>query len=700
MQWWALQRLKAKDAQAGRFVSWALSTDASVPSLQPQLKREIAANGSLKTRRAAVTALTFLEARNDRCARNLFTAFLRMLAFVDRPGAIEFGETFLLRLHDKRAIHSLVKFCLGEKMHERGLQLLQMLPKDEWHDEMCVKLVASQEAEVLSREIDSVVGTDGGLERITELAADYLERASEQLTALQFLFHAIQPMAKQHRILTDLVLHYGEALAATGHTSDQLAIHMCDAHLYKGEVDQALDVVHRLAAGESDRIGEKHQRLLSVKRLLEHGFQYEISSTHDGYVSLPKRVLCPLHNSLPFDSGGYATRTHGLLTSILTKGWQVSGVTRLGYPQDRPRHKNTAVESFSEIDDIQYFRLQREHCVYGGRPLYEYLCRYADELYELAKQEQPSVIHAPANFMNGVAANAVAKALGIKSIYEVRGLWEITRISRQPEWEDSQYFTMMRNMELQAAQDADAVICITSALKEEMVVRGVPPEKISIIPNGVDVGRFVPRPANELLKKTLGFSGKKVIGYIGSIVDYEGLDYLIEAVAALDAKGIEQEFSVLIVGDGAALEGIRELSDAHGLSDRIVKFTGRVPHEEVEDYYSIIDIAPFPRKSLPVTEMVSPLKPFEAMAMNKIVLSSDVAALAEIVEEGVNGHLFEKDNVEDLALQLERLLSYGSVTSMKPREWVIQNRSWDKITETLDELYRTLTSDLEQQDKS
>src|SRR5690606_24655548 len=118
---------------------------------------------------------------------------------------------------------------------------------------------------------------------------------------------------------------------------------------------------------------------------------------------------------------------------------------------------------------------------------------------------------------------------------------------------------------------------------------------------------------------------------------------------------MRSDFHVLLVGDGAELERFSARVKDEGL-ESVITFTGRVPHEDVERYYSLIDITPFPRLPLPVCEMVSPLKPFEAMAMGKAVLASGVAALAEIVAPGVTGFLHSKGDAESLRRGIERYL--------------------------------------------
>ena len=130
------------------------------------------------------------------------------------------------------------------------------------------------------------------------------------------------------------------------------------------------------------------------------------------------------------------------------------------------------------------------------------------------------------------------------------------------------------------------------------------------------------------------------------------------------------------------------------ISSKHFIFTGRVPHEEVESYYSLIDIAPFPRLSLPVTEMVSPLKPFEAMAMEKLVIASDVAALEEIVNHEVTGLLFKKDDVNSLTDTLELGITDSRLRNKlgkQAREWVKAERDWPILAKRITDLYESLT---------
>lgn len=300
------------------------------------------------------------------------------------------------------------------------------------------------------------------------------------------------------------------------------------------------------------------------------------------------------------------------------------------------------------------------------------------------------MLHAASNHWNGLAGVAAARQLGIPSIYEVRGLWEITRGSRNPDWMDGPMYKYMARLETDAAKNADRVITITNALRDELIRRGVNSDKISVIPNGVETSRFRPRARNHELAECLGVHDKTVVGYVGTILDYEGIELLIDVAGKL--KEERDDVAFLLVGDGAELPQFRERVERENLAD-IVMFTGRVPHHEVEDYYSIIDICPFPRLPLPVTEIVSPLKPFEAMAMGKAVIVSSVAALAEIVTDGTTGLIFKKGSSDSLAEKLRLLLDDSELRrhlASSGKEWVQRERDWKYLSNQIGQIYASL----------
>lgn len=396
-----------------------------------------------------------------------------------------------------------------------------------------------------------------------------------------------------------------------------------------------------------------------------------------------------VYNALPYHSAGYATRSQGLVSGLRSRGIDCRIVTRLGYPQVFAKYRDEPYVATAEIDNVPYHRVQADIDALMFRSSSSYLGMNIKATADCVRPLNPAVVHGASNFVTGLTAVAVARQLGVPSIYEVRGLWEVTQSSRDSSYVETLHFRHSLKLETQACLEADRVIAITQALRDELVQRGIPAEKISVVPNGVDTARFHPAVRDDALAARLGIPNDAVvIGYVGSILDYEGIDDLLHATRIMIDRGLN--VVVLIVGDGAAYKQCRDLSSALGLDPHVI-FTGRVPHAEVESYYSLIDIAPFPRKPLPVCEMVSPLKPFEAMAMAKCVVVSSVAALAEIVGDRPIGLVHEKGNIKSLAEVLERACldkELREALGRESRRFVVEERDWSILAGRVLDIYR------------
>ncbi|WP_420113208.1 glycosyltransferase family 4 protein [Pseudactinotalea sp.] len=449
----------------------------------------------------------------------------------------------------------------------------------------------------------------------------------------------------------------------------------------------------RLSTALAERVLERHPRDPVMRRTATLG-RSGLDSLEHGWAPPPardtaggphdRRVHYLLHSSLPHTSLGYATRTQGLLRALREGGWDVRGVTQPGYPEHIAKHPPR-----DEVDGVPYLRLPMEGAL-PHWPIQRMVDAYRGALGPLVAAERPGIVHAASNVRNGFAAVDVARRTGIASVYEVRGLWEFTRLVREPEFDQTEMFELLERLEAQAATLADRAVVITRALGDHLVGLGVPEERIVVVPNGVDTSRFEPREPDTELARRLGVDGKTVIGYVGGLVEYEGLDLLVEAAAQLSRE--RDDFRVLIVGDGRSLPGLRAAVTAREI-DHLVLFTGRVPHEQVEQYYSLIDIAPFPRLPEKVCELVSPLKPFEAMAMGKAVVASDVAALAEIVDDGATGRLFTKGSAPALAQALRSLLDspeQRAAVAARGLRWVREQRDWHTIVPRVGQLYEEL----------
>ena len=408
------------------------------------------------------------------------------------------------------------------------------------------------------------------------------------------------------------------------------------------------------------------------------------------------RVCYVLHNSLPHSSGGYATRSHGVAGGLQAQGREVICITRPGFPVDiKPELDWREVPLEETIDGVRYLRVTGPGS--KGITVPDYVSLSADELTRLFLELKPELVVAASNYRVGLMAMIAARRVGIPFIYEVRGWWELTRMSRDTEFMGTSSFVAQSLLERAVANEADHVFTLTEPMREGLIEHGAAADRVTLLPNSCDPERFLPIPRDQELAARLGIpEGVPVIGYVGTFVDYEGLEDLAEACGLLARRGLD--FRLLLVGNentsgndrGPITSAIMEAAAAY--SDRLI-MPGRVPHDEVERYYSLIDIAPFPRKPWPVCEMVSPMKPLEALAMEKAVVASDVRALAGMIQDGHTGLLFRKGNVASLADVLARLMADPGLRERLGREgrtWVAAQRTWARVGATADRIIKEL----------
>jgi len=441
---------------------------------------------------------------------------------------------------------------------------------------------------------------------------------------------------------------------------------------------------------------DQEKRFSNAANLLNSGLKLNTVKSHQ-IIPEGKTVIYHASQSMPHTSSGYAIRTHGLTSSLNSKGYDVDVFLRNGYPLDRSDFKGSDVNTEEKIENVTYHFSHTEpndsslinyQEVYNFNRLDEYESQAINALISNGRKSKPIAIHSASNFVVGLAGARAAKALGIPSIYEIRGFWHLTQSTKREGYEGSDHYKLSERFEIETAKESDYVFTITKALKDILVENGVEESKISVLPNAVDASKFKIIPKDVELEKELGFENKVVIGYIGSFVDYEGLDLLLEACSILKEKHGDI-FRLLLVGDGDTMQLLRRTARFLQLEDQVV-FTGRIPHDEVQKYYSLIDIAPLPRKGLRVCELVSPLKPFEAMGSGKVLVVSSVQALAEIVDDGVTGMVFEKDNSADLAVKLETAILDENLRKQignDANKWVMENHSWEVISKRVTKIY-------------
>lgn len=405
-----------------------------------------------------------------------------------------------------------------------------------------------------------------------------------------------------------------------------------------------------------------------------------------GYTPRPSRVLHVLTNSLPHTRSGYAQRSHAILRAQAEAGLQVSAVTRPGYPVQVGVPWARGVDV---VDGLEYHRLTPSRLAQGQAARVR---QHAGLLLELVRAERPALLHTTTHYVNAMAVRAVAEACGIPWVYEVRGrLADTWAATRGPAATASPRYAAFTAREAQAARAADAVVTLGQGMRQTLVTEGVDPERIVLAPNAVDARFEAPPPSRATARKHLGLDPDgRYVGTVSSIVDYEGLDLLVRAVARLAPE--HPRLRLRIVGDGVALPGLRVLAHRLGIAD-ICEFPGRVAREDAVWHHSALDVFCVPRRDLPVTRAVTPMKSVEASALGRPVVASDLPALAELVEDGVTGELFRAEDLDAFVAALGRLLSRPEEAERlgrAGRDWALATRTWSSNVTRYRDLYTAL----------
>lgn len=386
------------------------------------------------------------------------------------------------------------------------------------------------------------------------------------------------------------------------------------------------------------------------------------------------RVLHVLDHSIPLHSG-YTFRTLALLREQRALGLETFHLTS-------PKHG--AGEALEEtVEGWHFFRTPHSSRAarVPGLGMWSLMKHLTSRLEVVARQVQPDALHAHSPVLNAIPALRVGRKLGIPVLYEVRAFWEDAAVDHGTTTEGSPRYRVTRAMETRVLRQVDHVFTICEGLRREIVGRGIAPNRITVIPNAVDIERFslsgTPDPA---LKARLGIDGCCVVGFIGSFYAYEGLDLLLAALPRLLAR--RPDARVLLVGGGPQEAALKAQADLMNLQEKVV-FTGRVPHAEVSRYYDLVDVLAYPRHAMRLTDLVTPLKPLEAMAQGRLVVASDVGGHRELIRDGENGLLFEADRADALAAALVRALSEPELAArlrIGGRRFVETERNWRATT--------------------
>ena len=394
------------------------------------------------------------------------------------------------------------------------------------------------------------------------------------------------------------------------------------------------------------------------------------------------RVLHILDHSLPLHSG-YTFRTRAILKSQQAAGLTVRGVTG-------PRHADAGPE-IEEIDGLTFHRVAGRFAGPPGLSEWREIEAFREGIEGVARQWQPEVLHAHSPALCGMAGLRAAKRLGLPFVYEIRAFWEDAAVGNGTGREGSLKYRLTRALENRVVAGADAVFTICKGLRDDLDARGHDGEKIGLSPNGVDLALFGdPVARDDALAHALGIGAGPVVGFIGSFYDYEGLDDLVAALPALRQR--HPHAQLLLVGGGPMEEALRAQAAASPAGDAIV-FTGRVPHAEVERYYSLIDVLAYPRKHSRLTDLVTPLKPLEAMAQRRIVAASDVGGHRELITDGQTGLLFPPDDPAGMAASLADFIDRrDSWPTMREagRAHVAAHHDWARNVQRYQRVYQDL----------
>ena len=388
------------------------------------------------------------------------------------------------------------------------------------------------------------------------------------------------------------------------------------------------------------------------------------------------KVLHLLKIGMPQRQSGYSMRSMYTLTGQLDAGLDPVAVTALDFP------RSIGIDDVPDeeiVGGVRYRHLVREQ-IPDKEPWDEYLSAYATALAPVVAQEAPDLIHVHSGHRGteaALVAMAVGAALDVPVVYEVRGFFE-SLWTQDTAWaERAEVYERRRAAEAHCLRQAAAVVTLSESMKDDIVARDVDPAHVHVVPNGVDPSAFVPVERDEALTERLGLTGRFVFGYVSNLDHFrEGQELLIDAALELRRRGVDA--TALVVGDGKRRELLEEHARERQAGDA-VHFTGRIPHDEVSQYYAQLDVFVIPRVDERAARLVTPLKPYEAMALGVPLVVSDLPALQEITGDGDRGETFVTGDATSLADVLEELAGSSerrAELSSRAREWVLGHRTW------------------------
>lgn len=472
----------------------------------------------------------------------------------------------------------------------------------------------------------------------------------------------------------------------------------------RGEMSEAVAILDD--AGQGDSVYAR--RLRSELELLRPGHRLRVPA---GRRPAPRRrrdgeelrVLHLITNSLPHTQSGYSLRTHRILRALAERDIRSVALTRTGYPVMVGK---VLAQSSDVIDGVEYRRTLPDSL--GSTPT-ERLEQEVAEALRIVDELRPHILHTTTDYRNALVAQAVSEATGIPWLLEVRGLMEQTWIaSRHTDAaraaaEASEKVRLVRAREGELGSSAAAVVTLSDSMAAQLVERGVDPESITLVPNGVDETLLENHLPAQEARREVGLDlpeGAFAVGAVSALVDYEGFEILLRAAALLlngpnTQATLRESLRVVIVGDGVAAPGLAELARELGIQDR-VHMPGRVPAADARRWVESLDVVTVPRLDLAVSRSVTPQKPVEALALGRPVIVSDLPALRETVtgQDGtVRGVLVEAGSAERLAAAIAELAN-----DLERRErlaadghQVARERTWEALVRRYERIYATLS---------
>ncbi len=399
------------------------------------------------------------------------------------------------------------------------------------------------------------------------------------------------------------------------------------------------------------------------------------------------RVLHVLHNSLPLICG-YSIRSGAIVRHQQRQGLDPFVVTSA-------RNPNPTTAPVDHVDGIEHFRTSRPNGwplpVLQERALMRTLHRRVEQVIA---EVRPHIVHAHSPVLVGLPALRAARDHGLPFVYEVRDLWENASVDRGKFGYNSPLYRLVRMLETRVLRRADAVVTICRTLRDDLAER-VDPDRLFVVDNGVDADAFDPTTSGEPLRHRWGLAGKQVIAYVGTFQPYEGLDLLIRAVPRILAR---RPTAHLLIAGGSAGDSTAAETSLQAIVDRLelrahVTFTGRLPHATVTGVYALADVVAYPRLLTRTTALTTPLKPLEAMAMARAVVSSDVPAVRELVRNGETGVTFPAGDAEALARACLSLLEDPALRRRlgeQARAWIVRERQWPGLVGRYLDIYGRL----------